>query len=345
MAAPFLREVPIDPGAAIVKKAFRRERVLRDRHDPLAHPDHFLIGRYGFSRQGIIYLRSLLEPHVANGTRRSKALTVTQTLCIALRFFRRGTFLYAVGDAEHIANATVSRTIRKVYLGLKRFLNVFVRFPGHAEGQPIKNGFYAIAGFPNVIGVVDCIQIPIKAPSRPGDFVNGKGFASINVQIISDSACLISNVEAKWPGSVHNSRIFRESDLCKAFERGAYDGVLIGDGSYACLPFLMTPYADPTPGPQSAYNAALVRTRAQMEMTLEKLKGRFQCLGGLRVAPSRACDIVVACVVLHNIATIRKERVPAVPLQPNNNDPGEPMHADQARGRATRDGITAQHFG
>ncbi len=27
-------------------------------------------------------------------------------------------------------------------------------------------------------------------------------------------------MEAKWPGSVHDSRIFRESHLCTLFERG-----------------------------------------------------------------------------------------------------------------------------
>lgn len=35
-----------------------------------------------------------------------------------------------------------------------------------------------------------------------------------------DSMCHITNVEAKWPGSVHDSRIFRESNLCPLFEHG-----------------------------------------------------------------------------------------------------------------------------
>ncbi len=38
--------------------------------------------------------------------------------------------------------------------------------------------------------------------------------------MVSDSMCHITNVEAKWPGSVHDSRIFRESHLCTLFERG-----------------------------------------------------------------------------------------------------------------------------
>src|SRR4029434_505912 len=94
MAAPFLRN-PIDEEAILVRLAFYRERVLRDRQDPLSHHDDFLYERYRFCRQGTIYLQDLLESYIANTTRRSRALTVSQTVCITLRFFASGTFLYS----------------------------------------------------------------------------------------------------------------------------------------------------------------------------------------------------------------------------------------------------------
>ena len=92
MAAPCLRD-PIGEGAILVRLAFHRGRVLRDRQDALFHNDEFLYERYRFSRQGIIYLQDLLEPFIANTTPRSRALTVSQTLCITFRFFASGTFL------------------------------------------------------------------------------------------------------------------------------------------------------------------------------------------------------------------------------------------------------------
>ncbi|XP_031438457.1 putative nuclease HARBI1 [Clupea harengus] len=149
--------------------------------------------------------------------------------------------------------------------------------------------------------------------------------------MICDSTCLITNVEAKWPGSVHDSRIFRESTLCHSFEQGHYDGLLIGDRGYACKPYLMTPYAEPAPGPQARFNEALAQTRARIEMTFGQLKARFRCMRGLRVAPDRACDITVACAVLHNVATIRKERIPVIMDHPE--DDLEPVHLDEQTGR------------
>ncbi len=186
--------------------------------------------------------------------------------------------------------------------------------------------------------------------------------------MVCDSMCHITNVEAKWPGSVHDSRIFRESHLCTLFERGKdninfmltvlhthtycgpnrtafyhctgdYDGILVGDRGYACKQYFMTPFPDPNPGPQTRYNAAPARTRARIEMTFGQLKGRFQCLNSLRVAPDRACNINVACAVLH---TIRKERTPVVEVQPD--DDLQPVHLDQPSGRSARDRIVEHHF-
>jgi hypothetical protein len=79
-----------------------------------------------------------------------------------------------------------------------------------------------------------------------------------------------------------------------------------------------------------------------MEMTIGILKARFQCLRRLRVTPERACDIIVACLVLHNIATIRGEQCPT--LSPNDPDNNPDPPADARDGRAVRDMICFNHF-
>lgn len=74
---------------------------------------------------------------------------------------------------------------------------------------------------------------------------------------------------------------------------------------------LLTYY--PEPGPQQSYNVAHSRTGAKVEMTIGMFKAQFQCLRSLKVTPERACDIIVACMILHNIATVRREQCPPVP--------------------------------
>nr|XP_046188751.1 putative nuclease HARBI1 [Oncorhynchus gorbuscha] len=131
MACPFVRDV-VDEEALVLRRAFRRERVFRDRLDPLAFPDDHLYERYRFSADGI-----------------------------------SGAFLYSVGDAEQLNKATICRTIRSVCLAIKALADVFISFPGHRRLCDIKEEFYRIAGFPNVIGAVDCTHIRIKAPQVP----------------------------------------------------------------------------------------------------------------------------------------------------------------------------------
>ncbi|XP_041639541.1 protein ALP1-like [Cheilinus undulatus] len=129
---------------------------------------------------------------------------------------------------------------------------------------------------------------------------------------VCNADCLISNVVAKWPGSVHDSQVFWTSGIYQHLSQGEFSGVLLGDRGYACQPFLLTLFTDPQEA-QQAYNHAHARTRARIEMTFGLLKACFHCLQDLRVSPLRACGITVACAVLHNVACLRKERAPRVP--------------------------------
>uniref|UniRef100_A0A8W8MP63 DDE Tnp4 domain-containing protein n=1 Tax=Magallana gigas TaxID=29159 RepID=A0A8W8MP63_MAGGI len=101
-----------------------------------------------------------------------------------------------------------------------------IKFPRDVSSY--KSRFFEIAGFPNVVGCVDGTQIKIKAPNvNEGEYVNRKGFHSLNVQMVCGPDFCITNVVAKWPGSVHDSRIFKESVLCREFENGHIQGMLL----------------------------------------------------------------------------------------------------------------------
>ncbi|XP_044185482.1 putative nuclease HARBI1 [Thunnus albacares] len=193
MACPFDNN-PVDEGAALLhrelNRPIRREIVIKLRIDVLAFPDHYLFERYRFTPQSIIYIHNLIRPYICNITNRGHALTSQQILCIVLRFFANGSFLYNVRDAEHLSKATVCRAVRKVCLALKRLLPIFVIFPGHKPVRAIKEEFHRIAGFPCVIGCIDGTHIPITAPSHnEANYVNRKSIHSINVQIICDATC------------------------------------------------------------------------------------------------------------------------------------------------------------
>ncbi|XP_068192102.1 putative nuclease HARBI1 isoform X3 [Antennarius striatus] len=147
MACPF-DDDPIDEGAALIRRELnlRREVIIRPRLDVMSNPDSYLFERYRFTSQSITYIHDLIRPHICNITNRSHALTSQQVLCVALRFFANGGFLYHVGDAQHLSKSTVCRAVRRVCLALKRLLPRFVSFPGNKSIEAIKEEFQKIAG-------------------------------------------------------------------------------------------------------------------------------------------------------------------------------------------------------
>lgn len=118
---------------------------------------------------------------------------------------------------------------------------------------------------------------------------------------------------ARWPGSVHDSRIFDNSRARVLYEENRVPGLLLGDAGYACQPFLMTPLADPGPSntPHGRYNKAHIKTRNSVERAFGVWKRRFPCLDmKLQHKPVRAARIVIACAALHNLGRARKEPEP-----------------------------------
>ncbi len=112
--------------------------------------------------------------------------------------------------------------------------------------------------------------------------------------------------------------------------------MLLANRGYTCEPFLLTPFTDSTPA-QEAYNNAHSSIRSWIEQTFCFLKERFQCLHHLRVSPERACDITVACAVLHNVACMRKEREPRVHLEDEVPWDNPPLDPDDHNGRLVRE--------
>jgi hypothetical protein len=65
-------------------------------------------------------------------------------------------------------------------------------FPCQVQADATKTKFFRRYGFPGTIGCVDCTHVKILAPTEnEGDYVNRKGYHSINVQLICDADMII----------------------------------------------------------------------------------------------------------------------------------------------------------
>ena len=119
-------------------------------------------------------------------------------------------------NAFGISCASMSLIIRKVSKPIVEFLEKdYIKLSETVvEVENLTQIFLEHDGFPQCIGAIDGTRIPICQPNQNyTDYINRKEFTSINVQALYDYRYCFLNVVVKWPGSVHHSRIFLQSNL------------------------------------------------------------------------------------------------------------------------------------
>ena len=76
----------------------------------------------------------------------------------------------------------------------------------------------AISGFTDVIGCIDVTHFRSKNTNDyEGEYVNRKGFHSLNIQLVCDGDLTIVNCVIRWPGATYDSRMFSESPIYNQF--------------------------------------------------------------------------------------------------------------------------------
>ncbi|CAC5360251.1 HARBI1 [Mytilus coruscus] len=183
----------------------------------------------------------------------------------------------------------------------------FISWPtSKTDVDEVKTGFHEQADFLHVVGCIDCTHVRIQKPSEDeAAFVNRTNFSSINFQAVCNHEGKFTQITAYWPGSVHDSQLFKTSPICKHLEknhRGLVDAVLLSDSGYGCRQFLLTPYNNPQEPRQERCSRSHVSTRSLIERTLGVVwKRRFHVLHSeIRMKPGKVCRIIGACAVLHN---------------------------------------------
>lgn len=178
-----------------------------------------------------------------------------------------------------------------------------VHFPEENQLDATVQAFYRIpvGGMPGIIGAIDCTHVRIKRPTcnNPEIFRCRKGYFSLNVQVICGPDMRVTIVVALWQGSVHDSRILKNSLICQQLEDGQYPDHLLGDSGYPCRNYILTPLPNPQDQYEEAYNHSHIKTRNCIERACGMLKMRcsyVQQIMRTRLNTTKA--IIVASMVL-----------------------------------------------
>lgn len=267
--------------------------------------EDFLLAHFGFPRHFILYLVELLREGFCRKTQRSRAISPEVQVLAALGFYTSGSFQTSMGDSMGISQASMSRCVSNVTRALVDRAPHFISFCRDAASRERSSqDFQRVAGFPGVLGVLDCVQVAIKAPhSETWAYLNRKGLHCVSCQLVCDSRGLLLSAETHWPGSLQAPEVLERSSLSTELQ-GACEGWLLGDARYPARKWLMTPLERPESPAELQYNLAHAATHEIVDRTFRAIQTRFRCLdgtkGALQYSPERSSSILLACCVLHN---------------------------------------------
>lgn len=209
-----------------------------------------------------------------------------------------------------MAKSSLFSAFESIILALNKLATEFIKWPSGERVETVKAGFKKLKQIENIVGAVDGTYCPIKAPtSHPRSYICRKCFHAVTLQAICDHELQFTDCFAGYPSSVHDARIFNNSDVYKEilmdqkkyFPNGEF---ILGDKAYPLLSWCIPPFIDNgrLTGIQKQFNYFHAATRQVIERAFALLFGRFRRLKYLDMNRTDliAPTILAACV-LHNI--------------------------------------------
>lgn len=158
------------------------------------------------------------------------------------------------------------------------------KWPDKEEKKIITHQTHQKYGWPNCIGFIDGTLLGLFFKPRrndSGDYVGRKYGYTLSVLIICDRNLHIRCFNAGWPGSTHDDRVWRNSEIFrnknKYFSLMEY---LLGDSAYANKIFLCSACEKSPRGTlgveHTLFNEKMKPTRVRVEHCIGLLKNRFQ---------------------------------------------------------------------
>ena len=130
----------------------RRERILRDRNNPLDYDDDDrLILNYRLPRTLILYLIDIFQDEVQPQTNRNHEIHPSLQVMIALRFLATGSLYSTIADSAGVSRSSVCRIVKRFCGALSSRISDFIYIDMNSLNKTATD-FFAITDFPNVLG-------------------------------------------------------------------------------------------------------------------------------------------------------------------------------------------------
>lgn len=277
------------------------------------------------------YLVERLTPAIEmRNTSYREAIPPAERLALTLRYYATGSSYMSLRYNWYMGDNTISKIVRQVSKAIIEILGEELLMPPTTqEGWlQVASQFSQRWNFHHTLGAIDGKHVALRKPAKSGSlYYNYKGFFSIILMAVVDAEYKFLWVDVGTNGACSDGQVFNDCELKEMVEKDKM-GIpapepfpnedrdipyfFIGDDAFALRTWLMKPFSkrDLTRQEQ-VFNYRLSRARRIVENAFGILVNRFGCLlTTLRVTPSTATDVVMACCILHNLLRNANAAVP-----------------------------------
>ena len=249
-----------------------------------------------------------------------------QLLVFLYRIGREGVAgsLSALSTFFKLGKGTLRNYIFNCMMAINKLKDSVIYWPSQDERNEMKLRLAAF-GFHNCVGIIDGTLIILDR--RPADnfecYYSRKSNYAINCCVVCDDKCRVIYFLAGWPGSTHDNRVLRNSDLSR--NKAKYFGInehLLGDSAYSASQIMVQAFKKGRgqanlPPRKEKFNTLLAEIRIKSEHCIGILKGRFPCLKRLNVwikdgkkQVKHIVDIITSCMIIHNLMIDYDDDIP-----------------------------------
>ncbi|KAJ8388116.1 hypothetical protein AAFF_G00147340 [Aldrovandia affinis] len=260
---------------------------------------------YRLSRASLQHLIGMLRSHQDHGW--GDYLEVL----VFVFWLASATSYHVVSRSFNIPRTTVHDMVHRVAKKLLKLKNRVIHFPTHADLENVGNGFAQLAGSPafsRVVGSIDGCQVRVKPPSADAQcYLNHKLFYSVQLQAVCDHQGMFLDIFTGYPGSVHDTRVLKNSPLYTQQLYPPEGFCILGEGGHPCLSAaiaLITPYKEAVRlvvARRFNHHHAKARSIIKRSFGIMKTRWRSIFFKSLEVKPTFAPEVIACCTILHNI--------------------------------------------
>ncbi|XP_070175981.1 uncharacterized protein [Littorina saxatilis] len=189
-------------------------------------------------------------------------------------------------------------------------------WPSVARQREIVNAVQTRSGFPGVVGFLDGSHIRMASKlDRDDDYINRKGYPSVQLQLVVDHEMVITDMYTGWPGCTHDARVLRNStffhdaEAARVFRPGQ---CILADSAYPLKNWLITPFKQNgfLTRRQRRFNQRLSGERQVVERAIGHLKGRFRRLKEIPFHQAEdVVNLITSACILHNMCVLSDDNV------------------------------------